>query len=105
MSDDNPLAKLPMINDPHAPELLVDDVAGVNYLGGTLRVVLESWRWDYSGSEPSVERVVNARLVLSPYSALRLVNMISQFAQSAHQTVEETEPLPGEQKPAPETIN
>jgi hypothetical protein len=66
-ADDKGLVKF--IDNPHAPEVFADEVAGFLIFNGNLHITFSSPRVDHSTSPNPVNRVVIGRLVMPVGSA------------------------------------
>jgi hypothetical protein len=75
------LADLTILNNPHAPDLFIDDCPGFNCLNGVMRVTLAAVRSDYSTPAIVAHRVVVGRLVMSVAAARLLVTEVHDFMQ------------------------
>ena len=56
---------IPLLDNPHAPDMFADAAVGQFTLGGIMRITFESARMNHAGTEPGqVSRVVIGRLVM-----------------------------------------
>ncbi len=82
-------AQLPVIDNPSAPELFADDVAGSFIINNTVRITFVSARADHTTSTGTTRRVVTGRLVM-PLAAVenfhRLLTAALNNMRSSNQT-------------------
>jgi hypothetical protein len=79
---------LHFLDNPHAPDVFADSVAGIFFFHGNIRLTLESLRVDHSTSPGPLNRVVIGRLVLPLAAAKGLRDLLDDYlgkleAQSA----------------------
>lgn len=84
---------IPLIENPFAPEIFVDGVAGFYLVGNTLRVTLESVRANYSKAGAPPTRVVVGRIILpidrAEDLAKNILNLVNQHKAAAAGGVQE----------------
>ena len=74
------MAEIPLLDDPHAPDLFATGTAGFLNLDGTIVITLEALRSDHSSTPAGkVSRLVVGRLVLPAKGAQRLALGLNDF--------------------------
>lgn len=63
---------IPLIDDPHAPDIFTTNVSGFVHLEGVISITMECAKSDYSGTSPELNRVVVGRLLMPTEAAHRL---------------------------------
>ena len=78
MSNQGP-ALPPLIDNPQAPEVFADELVGVFFNSGNIRMTFASGRSDHSRDPAVLTRVVMARLVMPAGSVEGAIQLLSQF--------------------------
>ena len=73
--------QVPLINDPHAPEVFTTGCCGLSIGNGTVAVTFESARCDHSDPHAAMQRVVVNRLVMPIGAAQALVLQLNDALQ------------------------
>lgn len=68
-------------DNPLAPDIFADAVAGWHISGPNLRIVLEAWRPNHATNPVSLNRVVIGRLVMSLEQAEKMARETIEFIQ------------------------
>ena len=76
-----PQPPIPLINDPHAPEVFTTGCCGLSIGPGTVAVTFESARCDHSDPNCAMQRVVVNRLVMPIAAAQALVLQLNDALQ------------------------
>ena len=76
-----PEPAIPLINDPHAPEVFTTGCCGLSIGAGTVAVTFESARCDHSDPNCAMQRVVVNRLVMPIGAAQALVLQLNDALQ------------------------
>lgn len=77
-----PTAPAPaLVDNPFAPEIYANGLAGFANIGGLIAVTLESGRCDHTRAQPLMERVVVGRIVLPVSTAQALVAALNNFLE------------------------
>ena len=75
----NPAVPVPFIDNPHAPEVLADEVAGFFIHNGSLRLTLVAARCDHATNPAPINRVVVGRVALPIPAAQSLALALFDF--------------------------
>ncbi len=73
--------QVPLINDPHAPEVFTTGCCGLSIGSGTVTVTFESARCDHSDPNCAMQRVVVNRMVMPIQAAQALVLQLNDALQ------------------------
>ncbi|WP_174300716.1 hypothetical protein [Caulobacter sp. S45] len=73
--------QVPLINDPHAPEVFTTGCCGLSIGPGTVTVTFESARCDHSDPTCPIQRVVVNRMVMPIQAAQALVLQLNDALQ------------------------
>ena len=76
-----PQPPVPLINDPHAPEVFTTGCCGLSIGPGTVTVTFESARCDHSDPSCPMQRVVVNRMVMPIQAAQALVLQLNDALQ------------------------
>lgn len=72
-------ATMPLVDEPHAPEIFATNPAGFLNLRGTIVITLEALKSDYSTDPGTLSRVVSGRLILTTDGAHALAVGLFDF--------------------------
>lgn len=78
---DTEVPEIPLLDNPHAPEVFATVASGFFHLNGNITITFESARLDHSQDPPLVNRVVLARLVMPVSGAQGLVVGLNDFLE------------------------
>ncbi len=88
MEEKNEPPKMPIVDDPHAPEIFVSEVVGTWLNSDVVRIAFASARGDHSSPRGQINRVVNLRLAMPVPAAKSLAaELFSYLKQQGHDPV------------------